>query len=185
MATLLDRLRVPREAVWGITATGLLGLAAGCFLQTAVWRDSETLWRYTLSATHDNAYAHANLGSVLMTKGEPVEAAEQARKALAIESHNIIALSNLGTLLLDRGRPAEAIELYQRTVELNPTFVLGWLFLGNAVAGWALAPPPIATSPTTACPAGSFTPSHRRSARTREQRGRCGVSVRTTCSWAA
>jgi Tfp pilus assembly protein PilF len=132
MAMLLERLRVPREAVWGVTAVGLLGLAAGCFLQTSVWRDSETLWRYTLSVTRDNAYAHANLGSVLMTKGEPVEAAEHARKALAIESHNIIALANLGTLLLDRGRPAAAIELYERTVEVNPKFVLGWFFLGNA-----------------------------------------------------
>ncbi len=132
LTMLLERLRVPREAVWGATAVGLFGLAAGCYLQTSVWRDSETLWRYTLSVTRDNAYAHANLGSVLMTKGEPVEAAEQARKALAIESHNIIALANLGTLLLDRGRHAEAIELYERTIEVNPKFVLGWFFLGNA-----------------------------------------------------
>jgi tetratricopeptide (TPR) repeat protein len=119
-ATLMERFQVPRVALRAATAVGLLGLALGGFQQASVWRDSETLWRYTLSVTHDNAYAHANLGSVLMAKGEPVEAAEQARKALAIESHNIIALANLGTLLLDRGRADEAIQLYQRAVDVNP-----------------------------------------------------------------
>jgi tetratricopeptide (TPR) repeat protein len=131
-ATLMERFHVPRVALRAATAVGLLGLAFGGFRQASVWRDSETLWRYTLSVTHDNAYAHANLGSVLMAQGEPVEAAEQARKALAIESHNIIALANLGTLLLDRGRATEAIDLYQRAVDVNPKFVLGWFFLGNA-----------------------------------------------------
>jgi Tfp pilus assembly protein PilF len=131
-ATVTERFRVPPMALRAATTVGVLGLALGGYLQASVWRDSETLWRYTLSVTKDNAYAHANLGSVLMTKGEPVEAADQARRALAIESHNIIALANLGTLLLDRGRADEAIRLYERTVEVNPKFVLGWFFLGNA-----------------------------------------------------
>jgi tetratricopeptide (TPR) repeat protein len=129
---LMERFHMPRVALRLATAVGLFGLAVGGYRQASAWRDSETLWRYTLSVTHDNAYAHANLGSVLMTQGDPVEAAEQARKALAIESHNIIALANLGTLLLDRGRSTEAIQLYERTVEFNPKFVLGWFFLGNA-----------------------------------------------------
>lgn len=128
----LERREVPRAVPWIATACILGGLAVAGFSQVSVWRDSETLWRYTLTVTKDNAYAHANLGSALMTKGEAVEAAEQSRKALGIESHNIIALSNLGTLLLNRGRSDEAIGLYERAIEVNPKFVLGWFFLGNA-----------------------------------------------------
>lgn len=131
-ADLLDRWRAPQSLGWAIAALAVAGLTWGCWAQTTVWRDSETLWRYTLSVTDDNAYAHANLASVLAQKGEPVEAAEQNRRALALESDNLIALSNLATLLVDRGGTAEAIELYERAVDINPKFVFGWFNLGAA-----------------------------------------------------
>ncbi len=131
-ATLVQRLGMPPWGVWAATATGLLGLAwAGC-AQTAVWRDSETLWRYTLAVTSDNAYAHSNLSAVLMDKNEPIEAEEHARTALALESDNLIALTNLATLLVRRGQADEAIRLYERSIAVNPRFVFGWFNLGNA-----------------------------------------------------
>jgi Flp pilus assembly protein TadD len=132
LADLVDRVKIPRELGWGAALVGLLGLTWGCWAQTKIWHDSETLWRYTLAVTDDNAYAHANLASVLAQKGEPVEAAEQNRKALALESDNLIALSNLATLLVDRGGTGEAIRLYERAVAVNPKFVFGWFNLGNA-----------------------------------------------------
>lgn len=131
-ADLLGRWRAPRSVGWAMSALVVVGLTWACWAQTAVWRDSETLWRHTLSVTDANAYAHANLGSVLAQQGEPVEAAEHNRRALELESDNLIALSNLATLLVDRGGTAEAIELYERAVEINPKFVFGWFNLGNA-----------------------------------------------------
>jgi Flp pilus assembly protein TadD len=132
-ADLIERLGIPRLAVWVATTLGLAGLTVAGRWQAWHWRDSESLWRYTLSVTEDNAYAHANLASVLAQKGEPVEAAEHNRQALALESDNLIALSNLATLLVDRGGTAEAIRLYERSVEINPKFVFGWFNLGNAL----------------------------------------------------
>jgi protein O-mannosyl-transferase len=132
LADLVDRVKISREIGWVVAMVGLLGLTWSCWAQTRVWFDGETLWRHTLAVTRDNAYAHANLASVLAKKGEPVEAAEQNRKALAIESENLIALSNLATLLVDRRGTAEAIQLYKRSIEVNPKFVFGWLNLGNA-----------------------------------------------------
>jgi len=132
LADLADRVRIPKELGWAAAVVGLIGLTWGGWWQTRHWRDSESLWRYTLSVTKDNAYAHANLASVLAQQGEPVEAAEQNRRALALESDNLIALSNLATLLVDRGGTAEAIRLYERSVEVNPKFVFGWFNLGNA-----------------------------------------------------
>jgi len=129
----LARLGGSQMATAAVTAAGLLGLAWAGWWQTGRWRDSETLWRYTLSVTQDNAYAHANLGSVLSRQGERVEAAEHNRQALQIESDNLIALSNLATLLVDSGGVQQAIELYERSVRINPKFAFGWFNLGNAL----------------------------------------------------
>ena len=128
------RLKIPKGYTQAAAIVGLLVLSWGCWMQTRVWKDSETLWRYTISATKDNAYAHSLLAAALMDKGEPVEAAEQNRKALSIESDNILALANLATLLVDRDGTAEAIRLYERAVEVNPRFALGWFNLGAAFA---------------------------------------------------
>ena len=133
LADLLDRLRLPKKLGWFAALLAVLGLTWGGWWQTRHWQTSESLWRYTLSVTTDNAYAHANLASVLAQQGEPVEAADHNRKALALESDNLIALSNLATLLVDRGGTAEAIRLYERSVEVNPKFVFGWFNLGNAL----------------------------------------------------
>jgi len=132
-ADLSQRRGIPRPAIWILATAGLIGLTLVGRWQAWHWRDSESLWRYTLAVTDDNAYAHANLASVLAQKGEPVEAAEHNRRALALESDNLIALSNLATLLVDRGGTAEAIRLYERSVQINPKFVFGWFNLGNAL----------------------------------------------------
>lgn len=133
VAELLTRLGWSSTATAGLAAAGLMGLTWAGWVQTGIWRDSETLWRYTLAVTKDNAYAHANLGSVLSRKGEPVEAAEHNRRALELESDNLIALSNLATLLVERGGVQEAIDLYERSVKINPKFAFGWFNLGNAL----------------------------------------------------
>lgn len=131
---LAKRLHCPRWGSLGAALVGLVLLSWGGWMQTRVWKDSETLWRYTISVTNDNAYAHALLAAALMDKGEPVEAAEQNRKSLSIESDNILALSNLATLLMERNGSAEAIRLYERAVEVSPLFALGWFNLGAAYA---------------------------------------------------
>lgn len=132
LADQADRLRISKTVSLAVAAALLLGLTFGCWWQTRHWRNSETLWRYTLAMTDGNAYAHANLASVLSQQGNPVEAADNNRKALAIESGNLIALSNLATLYVDSGKVVEAVKLYERSVELNPKFLYGWFNLGNA-----------------------------------------------------
>ena len=132
LADLADRLRTPKTVSLAVASLCLVGLTFGCWWQTRHWRTSEAIWRYTLAVTGDNAYAHANLASVLSQQGDPVEAADQNRRALALESDNLIALSNLATLYVDSGKTGEAVKLYERTVKLNPKFLYGWFNLGNA-----------------------------------------------------
>ena len=132
LADLAERLRISRTVSLASAALLMLGLTFGCWWQTRHWRSSESLWRHTLAVTENNAYAHANLGSVLSQQGNPVEAADNNRRALAIESDNLIALSNLATLYVDSGKTDEAVKLYERSVDLNPRFLYGWFNLGNA-----------------------------------------------------
>ena len=61
----LVHLRLPKELGWSAALVAVLGLTWGGWWQTRHWQSSESLWRYTLSVTKDNAYAHANLASVL------------------------------------------------------------------------------------------------------------------------
>ena len=72
-AALVDRLGIPRLALWIVITFAVVGLTVAGRWQAWHWRDSESLWRYTLSVTDDNAYAHANLASVLAQQGEPVQ----------------------------------------------------------------------------------------------------------------
>ena len=128
-----ERSGVARGQVRAVAAAVLLVTAVAGWWQTSHWRTSESLWRYTIAATRDNAYAHANLSSVLAQKKEPVEAAEHARRALAIEPDSLIALTNLASLVVDRGGVDEALRLYRRALEVNDRFTVGWFNLGNAL----------------------------------------------------
>jgi hypothetical protein len=75
------RARRQAAAVACALCVGVLGVLA--WRQTHVWKDSETLWRYTLEVTRDNYVAHANLGRTLQ-ESDPLEAQAHFGAALAI-----------------------------------------------------------------------------------------------------
>ncbi len=133
LCDLAERADVRSGLLRPLTAAVLLILSLACWWQTSHWRTSESLWRYTIGATRSNAYAHANLSSVLAGKQEPVEAAAHARLALAIEPDNLMALTNLATLVSERGGLDEALRMYRRAVAVNDRFTAGWFNLGNAL----------------------------------------------------
>ena len=65
-----------RLRAWLASTAVLVVLVMGCltYRQIGYWRDSETLWRYTLSVTERNYVAHSNLGLALAKLGRPNEA---------------------------------------------------------------------------------------------------------------
>jgi tetratricopeptide (TPR) repeat protein len=89
-------------------------------IQTSYWRNSESLWRHTLSCTSGNYLAYNNLGTALAERGRFVEAVEQYQKALQIKSDYTSAHSNLGAALLALGRAPEAIEHFQEAIAISP-----------------------------------------------------------------
>jgi tetratricopeptide (TPR) repeat protein len=112
-----------RRWIQGGVSTAVLGLLMLCARQqTSFWRESESLWRHTLSRTSGNLFALNNLGGVLEQKGELDKAIEQYGKALEIKPDDAESRNNLGTALAQEGKLEEAVAQYQKVLEANPDY---------------------------------------------------------------
>jgi tetratricopeptide (TPR) repeat protein len=92
--------------------------------QTAVWRDSETLFRHAAAATSGNTYMLFNLANELARQERWREASGQYREILAISPDNPAALNNLAWALTAEQGVApevaqEARELSRRAVAIG------------------------------------------------------------------
>ena len=107
--------RFQASPVWlaGAAAVVLLALGVSTYRQVGLWRNSETLWSYTLAVTEDNYVAHDNLGGALLAQGRVEEAIPHFRAAVAIRPNEAMAHLNLGTYEREHGNLRAAIEQYQ------------------------------------------------------------------------
>jgi tetratricopeptide (TPR) repeat protein len=120
----------------------LAPLAWIAWVQTSLWRDSETIWTHTLAVTTNNEVAYINIGEVLDKRGEIDGALSCYEKALEIRSHKqtsrydfLLALThvNLGGALRRKGRMDDAIAHYEKAIEWQPDYAEGYLGLGEAL----------------------------------------------------
>jgi Flp pilus assembly protein TadD len=103
-------------------ATGaliLLVLLVGTRRQVSHWRDTEALWRRTLTVTVRNYEAHRNLGQTLERQGKLDEAHEQYRKALEDYPNKEVVHIDLGALQMRRGKFAEARQHFQAALDID------------------------------------------------------------------
>ncbi len=115
-------------------------LAALSWRQTLVYRDSETLWRHTLSLNSGSGLAHNNLGRILRERGAAQEATGHFRKALEAFPGDVFVLQNLAAAVHDLGRPEEAERYYREALEVMPESVLARTGLGRALADLGALP---------------------------------------------
>ena len=114
--------------------------------QTTHWRDTESLWSYTLSVTPDSDVAHTGLAGILFVQGRVDEAIEHYRRAIEMRSGNSGAQHGLATALAQQRKVDEAIEHYKKALELQPDNIeasndLALLFVhrgdyADAIAQW-------------------------------------------------
>jgi protein O-mannosyl-transferase len=104
------------------------GLAAGCVLltlgvltyhQLGYWRDSETLWRYTLSVTHNNYMAEDNLARALADEGRIDEAVSHFEAAVKLHAYEPNQLLQLGFFEQDHGYSQDALAHYRRVLDTS------------------------------------------------------------------
>ena len=93
---------------------------------------AEAEFRTAIECKPSSWMAWADLGMVLLYRGETDEAIEALLRSIDNED-NADARSNLGTAYYGQERYEEAIEQYVRATELNPRRVVYWINLGETL----------------------------------------------------
>jgi tetratricopeptide (TPR) repeat protein len=99
--------------------------------QLQYWRNSETLFRHTLSVTPANGIAHLHVGRYLLESGQEDKAIEQYLEAMKVLPGNIHALAGIGSALTKTKRYPEAIEFLQTAIRNSPDFPKAHYELGT------------------------------------------------------
>jgi tetratricopeptide (TPR) repeat protein len=109
-----------RRRVWTGAAAALLGCAVLTWVQAGYWHDSFALWRHALAATGPNIEAHSGLGAAYRDAGDLWRAAEEFRRAVAIDPDDVHARTNLGWCLFSLRRYGEARAEFTRVLQTDP-----------------------------------------------------------------
>jgi Tfp pilus assembly protein PilF len=112
-----------RPGAWLLVAlaVALAPLLAGAtFRRSAVYRDSETLWRDTLRKNPDAWIAHNNLAAELIGRDADKQAVEHVLATLRLKPDHSNAHVQLGVVLSRQGRGAEAEQAFREALRLDP-----------------------------------------------------------------
>jgi len=103
--------------------------------KSRMYRDSETLYRETLSANPDAWLLHYNLAVLLGDKPTGLgESITEYRETLRLNPEHWAAYNNLATALLKTpGHVGEAVAIYEAALRLNPAFAEAHNNLGVAL----------------------------------------------------
>ena len=111
-------------------AAGALGYLT--WQQTQVWRNSETLWTYSL-AVDPSSVALNNLGELRSESSDVSGALEYYRQAVQMDSGNPQAYNNLGMALLELGEWDVAQREFHEALKLWPEFPNSHFGLGYSL----------------------------------------------------
>ncbi len=124
-----------RRLVFGMAAVVIVSaLGVAAFIQTAYWRNSESLWNHAVVCDPDNSLAHSDLGYAYLAEGRVADAIAEYQRALAIRPDYASAHYNLGTVWARDGRLDDAIGEFQKAVEFDPGYALARNNLGSLLA---------------------------------------------------
>ena len=113
---LWPRRTAARRALAGAFIIALATLAVSSARYARVWRESITLYEYTVGVTKDNFIVLNNLGSMLMASGRTEEAIGILQDTERINPEHCNAPYNLGTTLLRVARYQEALGALSRAL---------------------------------------------------------------------
>jgi protein O-mannosyl-transferase len=92
-----------------VVAAWIVSLAALTWSQVQVWRDTDTLFAYTLTVDPDCGWCHAQYGGVLGNRGDLAGAIPHLQRAAALRPHRFRDQAHAGLALLRTGRAADAL----------------------------------------------------------------------------
>ena len=127
-------LRTPIVAmVLGVGAIWIGSLALTARVQSFVWHDSETLWRYAIEVDPGCAICHHNLGVILGTRGDWAEAQALLERAISLRPDRSEFHGGYGPLLIQMGRHPEGVAKLRYRLGDNPRDVNARVNLGIAL----------------------------------------------------
>lgn len=101
--------------------SGIFGvLIYTAHLQTAYWKDGESLFRHSLEVSPDSYVLHNNLGNILVGKGKTEEGMSHFLATIRIKPTDSFARNNLGMLYANQGKVDEALKYYNEGLKQNP-----------------------------------------------------------------
>lgn len=101
-------------------AVALAGLATMTWLQTQVWRDSDTLWRTAVEVDPTCSICHANLGVSLAKAGHFGLAIERFERVIDLRPDRVRTHFHIGLMLANLGRLEEAVSHFRRVLAAYP-----------------------------------------------------------------
>ena len=120
VADWLKRWRHGRVALAGAGAVVVLLCVGLARVQAGYWKDSETLFRHSLTVTTDNYVAHDNLGDALADEGKREEARAEFAAAIKIKPGFAHPYSNMAKLAYGEGNFAAAADWFKKALERRP-----------------------------------------------------------------
>ena len=120
LAEIVTSWRVAPSLCAAIAGAVLLVLATLANAQIQRWRDSFTLFEYTLAVTPPNVRIEHNLGVAFGAINRFDEAAVHFEKALQIDPNFYDGLVAMSVTRAHQGRMPEAIEYFQAAIRLQP-----------------------------------------------------------------
>ncbi|MFH0982467.1 MAG: tetratricopeptide repeat protein, partial [Planctomycetota bacterium] len=105
--------------VAGAAVVGVTALGVSSWRQTGIWRDSKTLWAYTLRMDDQCALAHNNLAILQKQDGDLHAACTHYERSLELNPADADTHFNYANCLKALKRYDEAIAQYRQAIELQ------------------------------------------------------------------
>lgn len=132
--------RVHRRVAWYTAAALLLACASLAFVQASRWKNTETLFSYTLAINPRSQIAHNNYATWLTRQGRYDEALSHADEALQLNAQSAVAFGIRAAALDALGRHDEGLDAYRDAVKHDGASVTAHLALAGALARSGDAP---------------------------------------------
>lgn len=113
-------LRLPKFVAGTLAVATVAALAWRTTQQLPVWKNTETLFRHTLSLFPNNAQAWYGLGSYLTEQGRTAEGKRCLEQAIQLEPTFTEAIGTLAAMLDVEGHYQEAIDRYESALKIHP-----------------------------------------------------------------
>ncbi|HWR73698.1 MAG TPA: tetratricopeptide repeat protein [Nitrospirota bacterium] len=110
-----------------------IGLSWLTVRQTAIWKDSITLWSHVLEKeTAGVPLAYNNRGIAYAKIGKSEQALRDFASALSLDPVSPFSYNNRGKVYLDMGQPDRALADFNRAIEQDPSYQNAYLNRGAA-----------------------------------------------------